>query len=447
MKGNLRFIIGIVVFLIVVFIMMLNMPRQFRWSTSFHHDSDQPFGCKLFDQMLEASLPNGYQVERKTFPMLWQEKDSLHSTATCSYIVLSDDYSLFDSLTTDNMLRLARSGDRIFLGICDLNDIASDSLFLGFYYNSWFSLGSFRSNSKLDTLYCGEMLSDTMRTYVVPEVMLPYVLDHEPLSHVVDSIVHIDEDGDSIWEYEKEEDPLPYARDTLIWMYSERWSSLDDEYEKEPQAVLVHYSIGEGDIYVCPLYLFFTNYGMLEGYDGMIFDIMKLFADRPVVRLEKYMTTQSMWENDNSPTRHFLAHPPLKWALRLTMLAIVLFMVFTARRRQRIEPVVEEPKNRQMEFIQLIGTLYHQRHDNADLVAKKYRYFSEEVRRQTGIDITDDSDDEHTVSVLSEKTGLEQDDVRKVILRSRMAARHEGKMTDPMMRFYIDQMNRILKNL
>ncbi len=36
-----------------------------------------------------------------------------------------------------------------------------------------------------------------------------------------------------------------------------------------------------------------------------------------------------------SPFRYFLAHEPLRWALYLTMITIILFMIFTAKRRQR----------------------------------------------------------------------------------------------------------------
>ena len=244
-----------------------------------------------------------------------------------------------------------------------------------------------------------------------------------------------------------------YQRDTLLTLESVVDKvSFDDESLQEQtsvadNAVMVHYRIGQGDLYVCSLPLLFTNYGILEGYDGFIFSSLHLLADRPVVRLAIYMHTSAMWSNESSPTRHFLKFPPLKWALRLTMLAILLFMVFTARRRERVTPVYEAPRNRQLEFIQLIGTLYHQRHDNADLVRKKYGYFAEDIRRQTGIDITDDSDDEHTIRLLADKAGMETAEVKAVILRSRMAGSYDGPLDDRSMRAAIDEMNRLLMRI
>lgn len=40
-----------------------------------------------------------------------------------------------------------------------------------------------------------------------------------------------------------------------------------------------------------------------------------------------------------------------------------------------------------MEFTELIGTLYFQKKDHADLVHKKYIYFAEELRREIQVDV------------------------------------------------------------
>ena len=59
-----------------------------------------------------------------------------------------------------------------------------------------------------------------------------------------------------------------------------------------------------------------------------------------------------------------------------------------------------------MEFVQLIGTLYYQQHDNTDLVRKKFIYFAETLRERLMVDVEDTADNNHTVSVLSQKTGI-----------------------------------------
>ena len=88
------------------------------------------------------------------------------------------------------------------------------------------------------------------------------------------------------------------------------------------------------------------------------------------------------------------------------MLVLVLFMVFTARRRQRAIPVIREPANRNLEFAELIGTLYYQKKNHADLVRKKFIYFAESLRRNIQVDVEDDSDDNALSRRISGKQGL-----------------------------------------
>ena len=80
--------------------------------------------------------------------------------------------------------------------------------------------------------------------------------------------------------------------------------------------------------------------------------------------------------------------------------------MFYARRRQRVIPVVEEPKNRSIEFVKLIGTLYYQKHINHDLLQKKYAYFTETLRRLMMVDVED--------------TETRKDDVAQIALRAGM---------------------------
>ena len=97
--------------------------------------------------------------------------------------------------------------------------------------------------------------------------------------------------------------------------------------------------------------------------------------------------------------------------------------------------------------MKLVGTLYYERHDNADLLHTKYRSFVEEVRRKTGLDVDDDSDDEQLFELLAEKTGMEVAELRDFILRLRQIEDQEGALRDEPMKHQINKMNKILRNL
>ena len=102
--------------------------------------------------------------------------------------------------------------------------------------------------------------------------------------------------------------------------------------------------------------LMMTNYGILE-YPVYVHRLMNRLKDLPVVRTESYMPDTNVTET--SPFRELLKRPPLRWALYLILLGVVLMMGFNSRRRQRAIPVEKPPRNYQLDFIRHIGTLQY----------------------------------------------------------------------------------------
>jgi hypothetical protein len=238
-----------------------------------------------------------------------------------------------------------------------------------------------------------------------------------------------------------------YKRRMPIWE--------DDEIREEKADVLIDtvmtaatLPFGKGKFIFAPTPLLFTNYGILDDSRAeYVFRILSEMGDVPVVRTENYIVTSATLNNRMSPFRYFLSQRPLKWALYLSLVMMLLFFLFTARRRQSVIPVIETPKNPQLEFVKLIGTLYHQKHDNTDLLQKKFLFFSEELRRQTGIDIQDDTDDEHTFLELAKITGMPASEIRDIILTLRVRLSGNEKTDDKTLQQLIDKMDSINKAL
>ena len=166
-------------------------------------------------------------------------------------------------------------------------------------------------------------------------------------------------------------------------------------------------------------------------------------ADLPIVRTEAYMP--SMDSKEQSPLRYFLSQPPLRWAVTLAFITVLVFMIFTAKRRQRIIPEVEKPKNRNLEFVKLIGTLYYQKHDYRDLVLKKYAYFTEEMRRVLHVDLTDRSEDQRTFAVIASQTDMEEQEVSKLVNTLRKLEEEELDVSRATMESLINQISTIWK--
>lgn len=457
MKSSRNFLFAMLVLFVLFCLLQVNLPKKFVWSPTFSHVDKQPFGCFVFDSVLTQSLPNGYHVTKKTFFQLDQE----HAKEKISVLMVVDQQNL-KQLDVKYLCNIARRGGKVMVVASSSFDdgrnadtVVVDELERTFKVRieggTYFSLRGILSglkahdNDMYDTIYWNNretmyaaqpykmfynMVGGTLFVDSVPKVKrLAYTLSTAGYDYKHDSLYV----GDFT------------SFDTIV-DEKERIERIDTfAIKKVPTAVSVPY--GKGEVIFVSSPLLFTNYGMLEGNTSVyIFRLMSYLADLPVYRTEAYVKTDAMLVAEQSPFREFIKRPPLRWALYLALLGVVLFMIFTARRRQRVIPIMSKPANRSLEFIQLIGTLYYQRKDHVDLVRKKFKLFAEELRKTAGVDISDVNTDDREYQLLAEKTGMNSDRLKKVIRQIRLVLHSEGNISVEEMRSLIDAMDTIVRH-
>lgn len=457
MKSSRNFLFAMLVLFVLFCLLQVNLPKKFVWSPTFSHVDKQPLGCFVFDSVLTQSLPNGYHVTKKTFFQLDQE----HAKEKISVLMVVDQQNL-KQLDVKYLCNIARRGGKVMVVASSSFDdgrnadtVVVDELERTFKVKIedgiYFSLRGILSglkahdNDMYDTIYWNNretmyaaqsyrmfynMVGGTLFVDSVPKVKrLAYTLSTAGYDYKYDSLYV----GD-------------FTRFDTIVDKKERIERIDTfAIKKVPAAVSVPY--GKGEVIFVSSPLLFTNYGMLEGNTSVyIFRLMSYLADLPVYRTEAYVKTDAMLVAEQSPFREFIKRPPLRWALYLALLGVVLFMIFTARRRQRVIPIMSKPANRSLEFIQLIGTLYYQRKDHVDLVRKKFKLFAEELRKTAGVDISDVNTDDREYLLLAEKTGMNSDRLKKVIRQIRLVLHSEGNISVEEMRSLIDAMDTIVRH-
>lgn len=457
MKSSRNFLFAMLVLFVLFCLLQVNLPKKFVWSPTFSHVDKQPLGCFVFDSVLTQSLPNGYHVTKKTFFQLDQE----HAKEKISVLMVVDQQNL-KQLDVKYLCNIARRGGKVMVVASSSFDdcrnadtVVVDELERTFKVKIedgiYFSLRGILSglkahdNDMYDTIYWNNretmyaaqsyrmfynMVGGTLFVDSVPKVKrLAYTLSTAGYDYKYDSLYV----GD-------------FTRFDTIVDKKERIERIDTfAIKKIPTAVSVPY--GKGEVIFVSSPLLFTNYGMLEGNTFVyIFRLMSYLADLPVYRTEAYVKTDAMLVAEQSPFREFIKRPPLRWALYLALLGVVLFMIFTARRRQRVIPIMSKPANRSLEFIQLIGTLYYQRKDHVDLVRKKFKLFAEELRKTAGVDISDVNTDDREYLLLAEKTGMNSDRLKKVIRQIRLVLHSEGNISVEEMRSLIDAMDTIVRH-
>lgn len=457
MKSSRNFLFAMLVLFVLFCLLQVNLPKKFVWSPTFSHVDKQPLGCFVFDSVLAQSLPNGYHVTKKTFFQLDQE----HAKEKISVLMVVNQQDL-KQLDVKYLCNIARRGGKVMVVASSSFDDGrnADTVVVnelertfkvriedGTYFSLRGILAGLKAhdNDMYDTIYWNNretmyaaqsyrmfynMVGGTLFVDSVPKVKrLAYTLSTAGYDYRQDSLYVGDFTG----------------FDTIVDK-KERIERIDTfAIKKVPTAVSVPY--GKGEVIFVSSPLLFTNYGMLEGNTFVyIFRLMSYLADLPVYRTEAYVKTDAMLVAEQSPFREFIKRPPLRWALYLALLGVVLFMIFTARRRQRVIPIMSKPANRSLEFIQLIGTLYYQRKDHVNLVRKKFKLFAEELRKTAGVDISDVNTDDREYLLLAEKTGMNSDRLKKVIRQIRLVLHSEGNISVEEMRSLIDAMDTIVRH-
>lgn len=410
MKPNRWFVVSIVVFLVLLFILEMQLPKNFSWTPTFRHTDKQPFGSCLFDSLLSSTMPKGYTVTDSSLYQL--AKDSLQPRGI---LVVADEMNLIPA-EVNAIFSMANNGSHVMLVAHGVGDFMCNRLGIRMWgYGNSFDLQNFvKYNKERESFeWVSEENGYKPRRFMVFKPLITRKFNFETDS--LDNVIR---------------------------------PCLDQQATLRHDAVSSTFRQGKGYITFCSLPLLFTNYGIVD-QDNATFSLrlLTLMKDLPVVRTEAYCP-QTSDEVQQSPLRYAISQPPLRWALYTLMVGALLFLIFEGRRRQRVIPIEKAPENHSLEFIHLVGSLYYHSRERRSLVVRKWTYFAEELRRNIHLDVTDASEDDVTLPTLARLTTIDEQEIRTLILQLRqLVAADETEISKKQMKQYIDQMNWIIKNI
>lgn len=425
MNSKGKFAIVIVLMLVVVAVIEYRMPQRFHWEPTFGHEDGQPFGCMVFDSIMSQTMPRGYTVVKKT---LWQmEHDCMLTTPHGIVIMTSEDMGMSD---VKNILRLTEEGHIVLL-VADRVGFLEDTLGIIVKWNRDFSIKAITTNhpEKQPVRWVGEngyQKADTVcRVYDSMITRIMELNDSMPFETLAD--------------YKHEE----WVEDTI----SEDSVFGGGDYVMKDLPIAFSLKRSKGELIVLSAPLLMTNYAILNHDNGAVFihRLMDRMKHLPVIRTESYMSATA--RDEQSPFYVFLHHPPLRWALYLVVSGIILFCIFTARRRQRPIPVIQQPQNGNLEFVRLIGTLYWQEGNHQGLLKKKLTYAADEIRRQTGLDIMESDSESDTMAQLARLAGADVQELTFVIRNIKKAVLPENVISEADMKAFTAELDKLLDSL
>lgn len=170
--------------------------------------------------------------------------------------------------------------------------------------------------------------------------------------------------------------------------------------------ILINIPWGKGNLYLGSTPLAFTNNYMVykENYEFVSNALSYLPAGS--IHWTEYYQLGRM--EARTPLRFILRTESLRWAYYITIISVLLFMIFEAKRKQRIIPLIKPLRNETLDFVGTISNLYYQNKAHKSIALKKINFFIERLRSHYYLD---SENDPGYLEKVASKLGEDKDDI------------------------------------
>ena len=367
-------IIAIVVIAIIVILksMGFSFNRVIDWEESFNEKSTKPYGVSVFYK----ELPKLFK-DKKFRTIYYTPSTYLYANSKEGYgeheasgnfvIIGNSDY--LDNYDINKLLEFTSRGNTLFISDYYPAQKLVDTLNLQIEYNDKIKDSTSEFSFTNTTLKDNSTQIDKLTgNYYFKSIDQK---SYKVLGHVKDSIKRI-----NFIE-------IPYNDGKIV-------------LHLEPK-VFTNYNILKED-----------RYKYVEGiinylpYEDVYFDSYTKMFDAYYGDVEK-----------KSNLGWFLEQIAFKWAWYIALILTLLFIIFNAKRRQRIIKTIKPLENTTLGFVKTISNLYYETEDHKNIVEKKITYFLEKIR--TDYNLNTSKLDEEFIEKLCQKSGKGKEVVTKLV--------------------------------
>ncbi|MEN0003809.1 MAG: DUF4350 domain-containing protein [Bacteroidota bacterium] len=366
--------------------------KRFDWRESYHYESKEPYGTFVVKELLQNYFPD------QSFRLL---QDSIYgalptSTDTLSNFVFIGQAMLLDSTDLNALLQFVADGNRAFIASKTLpNELANqfDYGVCDYYWDDYWGY------------------QDTM-------VQLTFA--------------QADLNQDSAYQFQY---LWRNKASSYEWHYMDPEFFCDSYHAAVPLAYytldsIVHFAqinYGEGSFFLHTIPLAFTNVQLLEDqgiayadgvfshlHEGPIYWDAYSHVSERLGRSRNDTNYGNRKLSGDSPLSYILSQPALAWAWYLLLAMAALYLLFRAKRKQAIVPVLAPNTNTSLEFLSTIGRLYFIQNNHRQLILQQMRLLLAFIRERYHLHTK--ALDTTFVEKLATKSEIEQAHLSKLLL-------------------------------
>ncbi|MGB3076101.1 MAG: hypothetical protein WBB36_12300 [Chitinophagales bacterium] len=353
--------------------------NQVNWYAMFREKENQPYDVSVISKLLADYFP-GKQFTSINKPLV--ESLPLSSAEKSSYVFIGAE--LYFSDTDRVQLRdFVYNGNDAFIVTEVLPEDLLTNIFKSFSYN-------------------GYIFHFLMDSTIHVNLVLPSLIKSGGYTY------------DYIYAWKKEIFEWRYFSDS-IKNGGPYFISLGTMNDSLMNFIKVPY--GKGAFYLHSNPICFTNYYLKE-HEGLEY-AQKIFShlSSSDIYWDEFSKVPQMNPGNRgdteTPLRYILSQTSLRWSWYVLLVTSIMFLLFRAKRNQRIIPVVEQNTNSSLEFIHTMGRLYLLQHDHRALALQKMKLFLTFIRSRYGLQTK--TTDHDFVLKLSEKSQVEHNRIVQLL--------------------------------
>ncbi len=320
--------------LLAIIVIELLRPTPVNWKPSYTSTDKIPFGAYVFFEELKG-LDNQKEinvVSKNPYDFL----NELEYKSNSTYIFINSSID-FDRRSYEKLMAYVEQGNSVFISAGDFGQIIKDSLNI---------------ETEMEYQLTEKEITPTFFSSAIKEDTVPKFK-----KNIYKTVFKSFDTTKTT--------TLGYYKDEVV-------------QEKMSQVNFIKVETGNGAIYFNTLPEAFSNYYMLNGNHTYAATCLSFLNNFKTIYWDDYLKDGR--KIIDSPMRFVLNQTPLRWAYYLLLIGLLVFVIFTGKREQRIIPIVKPLENTSIEFTKTIGNLYFQHKDYSDIISKKITYFLEKIR-------------------------------------------------------------------
>lgn len=342
--------------------------KPINWAKTFNEKDKIPFGTYVINDQLKTLFPDSEitYIRRSAYEYLDElyDYDTNEYSITGTYLHI-DEYANIDEVSGQELTTYASKGNTVFIASSNYPESLLDSLNIttttNYNLKGNSSVQLSNPNFKSDSITIERGLNNTFfKTFNTDSTT---VLGQQRF-------------GDSLYT----------------------------------NFIKVKYYDGEVILHIQPTV--FTNYSLLKN-DANATYIENVLGYLPNENILYKSKNKIGGDLSNSKLRFIFSKPALRYAWYLGLVTLLLFLVFNAKRKQRIIKEIKPLENSTIAFTKTIGNLYYETKDHNNLIDKKITYYLEYLRRVYYLD-TQTLDDKF-IKTLALKADKDKSDIKKLV--------------------------------